>query len=157
MLKKPKMWRQRYIPYEISDISSDELLYRDETLMVTRWDPINPRIDFHKGVSYYFFDKGVKISKLYNGMGEFIKYYCDIIEIEYKCEQDEYIFKDLLIDVTIKPDGRVRVLDLDEFSDALAQDLITKEQAIGALKKADELLKLIYSEEFPFSELEKDY
>lgn len=151
------MWRQRFIPYEIKDISDDELLYRDEDLMVTRWDPINPRIDFNKGVSYYFFDRGVKVSKLYNKNGEFLKYYCDIMEFEHNKQSDEYYFRDLLIDVTIKPDGKVRVLDLDELADALAQDLITKEQAIYGLKKADELLKLIYADEFPFSELEKDY
>lgn len=156
-MKKPKMYRQRYIPYEIVDISSDELLYRDDNLLVTRWEPINPRIDFHKGISYVFLDRGVKISKLFNENDEFLKYYCDIIEVEYRPQNDEYIFKDLLVDVTIKPDGRIRVLDLDELAEAFKKELITKEQLTDSLKKTDEFLKMIYKNEFPPSELLKEY
>ena len=36
-MKKPTLLRRRYIPYELVDISDDELLYRSDELLVTRW------------------------------------------------------------------------------------------------------------------------
>lgn len=156
-MNKPTIWRKRYIPEEIKDISSDELLYRDENLIVTHWDPIRPRIDFKKGTSYLFLDKGIKISKLFDERGNFLKYYIDIIEYDYNKENDEYILKDLLIDVTIKPDGSIKVLDLDELAEAFEKGLITKQQLLNSLNKTDELLKMIYSGEFPPSEVLKEY
>lgn len=95
--KKPKMWRKRYIPYEIINISQDEVLYRDDRLIVTRWETIHPRADFQKGISFIFLDEGIKISKLYKENGEFFKYYCDIIDVVYNSEEDEYVFIDLLL------------------------------------------------------------
>lgn len=154
---KPKMWRQRYIPYEIVDLSNDEILYRDNKLLVTKWKVIHPHTDIQNGISYIFLDKGLKISKHYDENGEFVKYYCDIMEIEYKAEEDTYIFKDLLIDVKITPDKQAKLVDFDELAEALEKDLITKEQAIDALKKLDYLLKIIYSDEFPPIEVNKDW
>lgn len=158
ILEKPKLWRQRFIPCEMIDISRDEVLYRDDKFMVTRWEPINPRKDFQKGISYYFLDKGIKVNKLFNGYGEFIKYYCDIFEYEYHHEEDEYIFRDLLVDVTVTPDEKVKILDIDELADALETSLITKAQAVDALKKLNELLLMVYLNKFPPEELSKyDY
>jgi hypothetical protein len=37
--------------YLSSKLSKDEIMFLDEDIMVTRWDPINPRMDFAKGYS----------------------------------------------------------------------------------------------------------
>lgn len=40
-----RMLRKRFIPNEVIDISSDEILRRDDNLLVTKWLPIHPRGD----------------------------------------------------------------------------------------------------------------
>ena len=59
-----------------------------------------------------------------------------------------YTMEDLLIDITVEPDGSVHILDLDEAADAFARGLITGEDLTLALRAADELLKTIASGEF---------
>jgi predicted RNA-binding protein associated with RNAse of E/G family len=147
--KKPIILRQRFIPYEIVDISSDELLYRDEELLITRWKAIRPRNDFSSGVSYTFLKDGFKVGRFYSAEGEFLFWYCDIIEVKKDEELDQYTLVDLLIDIKVMPDGRVRLLDADELAAAAEQSLVTMEQVCSALRKMDHLLVTIYSGNFP--------
>ena len=42
-MKKPIVLRKRFIPFEVVDISHDELLFRNESLLVTKWTAIKPR------------------------------------------------------------------------------------------------------------------
>ncbi|MDP4182789.1 MAG: DUF402 domain-containing protein [Bacillota bacterium] len=148
-MKKPTILRKRFIPFETVDISGDELVYRDDALIITKWKVIKPRTDIDRGVSFAFLKDGYKISRFYNPSGNFVYWYCDIIEVEYDEEKDTYTLVDLLVDVKIFPDGQVRILDIDEISEALDENIITKEQASNALKKLDNLLKIIYDGEFP--------
>lgn len=146
---KPSIYRKRYIPFEISDISGDELLYRDKNLLVTRWKPIRPRMDISGGISCAFLEDGYKIGRFFKPDGEFAYWYCDIIDIEYDCAKDTYTLVDLIVDIKVMPDGRYEVLDAGELADAMESGLITKEQACGALRKLDTVLKMIYRNEFP--------
>ncbi|OGO83089.1 MAG: hypothetical protein A2Y21_06945 [Clostridiales bacterium GWC2_40_7] len=148
-MKKPVLLRKRFIPYEIIDISSDDLLFRDERLLVTRWKAIKPRTDFYGGISYTFLDEGIKLARFYNEQGIFLYWYCDIIDVLYNEERDEYTFLDLLVDVKILPGGAIRVLDTEELAEALEKGLVTLEQACRALRTLDRVLKLIYDNKFP--------
>ncbi len=58
-----KMFRRRFIPDEIVDISSDKLIKIKPNYLITEWIPINPREDFKSGYSYAFFEYGFKISR----------------------------------------------------------------------------------------------
>ena len=82
-MKKPIIHRKRYIPDEVVDITGDELVYRDEDLLITRWKPIRERSDISGGISYTFLKEGYKISKFIGPSGEFIYWYCDIINVVY--------------------------------------------------------------------------
>ena len=148
-MKKPTILRKRFIPYETVDISGDELLYRDNSLLITRWDSIRPRDDFNSGVSYTFLDEGYKVGRFYSAQGTFLYWYCDIIDVEYDKNNDKYLLTDLLVDIKLMPDGALRVLDTDELAQALEQGLITVEQVCSALKKLNKVLKLIYDGQFP--------
>jgi predicted RNA-binding protein associated with RNAse of E/G family len=148
-MSNPQILRKRYIPCETTDISSDELLYRDEDIIITRWNPIKPRKDFSRGISFTFLKEGYKISKFFDKGGDFIYWYCDIIDVEYDCKKDVYTLNDLLIDVKILPDGTVYILDCDELAEALENSLITQVQALNALRRMDKLLKMIYNGDFP--------
>ncbi|HHW00576.1 MAG TPA: DUF402 domain-containing protein [Clostridiaceae bacterium] len=148
-MKKPTILRKRFIPYEIVDISGDELLYRDDDLLITKWYSIKPRSDFSSGVSYTFLNEGYKVRRFYSAQGIFLYWYCDIIDVEYDKENDKYILTDLLVDIKLMPDGALRVLDTDELAQALEQGLITVQQGCCALKKLDKILKMIYDGQFP--------
>lgn len=138
-----KIFRKRYIPNEIVDISGDEVIYRDDEKIITKWLPINPRDDIGKGESYTYLSKGWKISKFYRKDGSFKFYYCDIISYDYIEVEDKYIITDLLIDVIVHLDGRYEILDEDELEEALESGLITKEIAKEAKTKLNSLLEII--------------
>lgn len=148
-MKKPVLLRKRYIPNEVVDISSDDLLFRDDELLVTKWTAIKPRNDIQGGISYTFLKEGFKLGKFYSLNGEFLYWYCDIIDVFYEDKTDTYTMDDLLVDVKLLPDGTIKVLDADELADALEQKLVTPEQVCTALKKLDKVLKLIYDGKFP--------
>lgn len=146
---KPRILRKRFIPDEVVDISRDELIYRDEELIITKWKTIRPRKDFSNGISFAFTKEGYKISKFYTEKGEFLYWYCDIIDAHYDASDDTYTLEDLLVDVKVLPDGTLIVMDVEEIADALEQSIITQAQAIDALRKLDKLLRLIYDKSFP--------
>jgi len=50
--------------------------------------------------------------------------------------EDRYIFRDLFIDVVVPMDGRhYRLLDLDEFADAIDNGSLSVEQVTDALRR----------------------
>ena len=147
MLVEMKILRKRYIPDEIVDISKDEVILKTENLIVTKWTPIKPRPDIGMGISYTMLDKGWKISKFFDKSGNFIYWYCDIID--YKFEDDTYTLIDLLIDLKIFSDGKYEILDREELDEALNENIITKEQYEDALSKLQELLDVVKSGKFP--------
>ena len=77
-----------------------------------------------------------------------VYWYCDIIDTEYNKEDNTYIFHDLLIDILLRPNGSIEVVDLDELGDLLDEGKITPNICSKALKTADNLLKLMYSNQF---------
>ena len=142
-----KIYRKRYIPNEIIDISGDKVESVSEDLLVTSWLPIHPRNDVAFGMSYTYLKKGWKISKFYDKDKNFLYWYCDIIDAQIKDE--EYILVDLLVDIKVYPDGRYEILDEEELDEALNQGLITKEQKDEALNQLNALLETIKKGEFP--------
>ncbi|NLK87871.1 MAG: DUF402 domain-containing protein [Clostridiaceae bacterium] len=148
-MSKPTVLRRRYIPYEIVDISEDELLFRSEELLVTKWTAIKPRPDFYGGISFTFLKKGYKIGRFYDKDNNFLYWYCDILEVQYDQDRDTYTLNDLLVDIKLYPGGRVEVLDVDELAQALETGLISPQQTAASLRIFDELLKMIYSRRFP--------
>jgi len=148
-MKKPTVFRKRYIPSEIVDISGDELVFRSEDLLVTRWKPIKNRSDISGGMSYTFLKEGYKVSKFLGPEGEFKYWYCDIINVDYDEETDKYVLTDLLLDVKIMPDGSVLVLDVDEVAEAMEKGIISKEEACTSLRILAKILEMAYSGNFP--------
>jgi predicted RNA-binding protein associated with RNAse of E/G family len=148
-MNKPSIFRTRFIPFETVDISSDEMLFRDEELLITRWKAIKPRKDISGGISYTFLKEGIKISRFYDADKKFAYWYCDIIDVKYDIDSDSYTLIDLLLDVKLMPDGTMKVLDADELAIALEEGLITQEQACSSLKKMDSILQKVYKGSFP--------
>ena len=57
--------------------------------------------------------------------GNFVYYYCDIIDTSFDENEKKYIFSDLLADVIVYKDGRVKVVDLGEIAEALENNLVS--------------------------------
>ncbi len=147
-MSQTQLYRKRIIPEECILLKDDIILYQDSDIIVTKWRALKPKKDLHHGFSCYFLKDGFKISKFYYADDSLLYWYCDIISHTYDPETDTYVFTDLLADVILFPDGRIKVVDLDEVADALASGAITAEQAEDALHKQSRLLNLIYRNEF---------
>ncbi len=76
-------------------------------------------------------------------------WYVDLVKVEQ--HEDTYIIRDLYIDIIVPTDGRhSRMLDLDEFADALAEGTISLPDAIDGLRRWQRFLDTyLYSGRWP--------
>jgi len=146
-MEYPKLVRRRLIPFETVPLKDDKIVFMKEDIIVTHWDVLKPRKDFQKGISCYFIKEGYKISRFMDKDGGLVYFYCDIVETDYDEEENTYIFTDLLADVIIYPDGRVKVVDLGEIAEAMEKKLIDGEMVKKALLRLDKLLDIVYRED----------
>lgn len=147
-MARPRLFRRRYIPDENIELKDDIILDIKPGLIITSWNVLKPRRDISRGVSAYFTDKGVKVSKVFDNAGQLVYWYCDIIETHYNEQDNTYTFNDLLIDVIIYPDGQVEVVDMDEFADAMEQGILNVGTIAHAMRATDNLLHTIYEGHF---------
>ena len=144
MADKPILYRKRLIPNECIRLDQDEVLFRSDQVLVTRWHTIRPKKDLDHGVSCFLLEKGWKISRFLTRENELICWYCDIMDYTYEAETDTYIFTDLLADVLLYPSGDISVVDLDEIAEALEQRLLEQRQVCLCMRRLDALLREIY-------------
>lgn len=143
-----QLYRKRLIPNECILLKDDIILFQDEHHIVTKWNTLKPKHNLDHGVSCYFLDYGVKVSKFYNQQNEMLSWYCDIIDFVYDAKDNSYCFTDLLADVIVYPDGFVKVVDLDELADANEEGLLSIEQLNLSLRHLSKLLEKIYKGKF---------
>ena len=143
-----KLFRRRFIPEEIVELKDDKILSMDKNnnIIITKWNVLKPRNDIDHGISAYFINDGIKVSKIFNSDGNLVYWYCAIIETVH--DNNTYTFNDLLIDIIIHPDGKVEVVDMDEFADVMENGILTNNTIAKALRCANSLLKDIYSGNF---------
>lgn len=146
------LFRKRFIPNDFVHLKDDIILATDDNLIITKWRPLRPKKNMSGGVSAYYLNHGIKVSKIYDKNEKFLYWYCDIVQYKPGPNPNSLIFEDLLIDVVVFEDGSIRILDIDELADALKFHLITEKEAEKALRILDFLLKLIYQD--GFSELQ---
>ena len=147
-MSRPRLFRRRFIPDENIELKDDMILALEPNLIITSWNVLKPRRDISRGVSAYFIDNGIKVSKVFDNAGQMVYWYCDIIETHYDEKENIYTFNDLLIDVVVYPDGQVEVLDMDEFADAMEQGILSVGTIAHAMRATDDLLHTIYAGEF---------
>lgn len=144
----PELYRRRFIPDELIPLKDDTILLYSQDLILTKWNTLHPRHDIARGISAYYPDKGLKISKVLDKDDHLVYWYCDVIQIKNNPQNNTVIIEDLLIDVILYEDGTIKILDIDELADALDKKLITQAEAIYALRTLDSLLKIIYQGHF---------
>lgn len=76
-------------------------------------------------------------------------WYVDLVTVEAR--GDRFTFRDLYIDVMVPMDGRsYRMLDLDEYADALAEGTVSREVAIDGLRRWQRFLdRHLHAERWP--------
>lgn len=144
----PTLYRKRLIPEECVLLKDDVVLSCTDEIIVTKWNALKPKKDLHHGYSCYFLKEGCKVSKFYREDNSLLYWYCDIVDYEYKKEENCLIVTDLLADVMIYPDGFVKVVDIDEMVICLNEQKISLEQLKRSLTQLDKLLQIIYNGQF---------
>lgn len=144
----PTLFRKRLIPNECVELKDDEILHLDDHLIVTKWQTLKPRTDFHHGYSCYFLDDGIKVSKFLKEDGSLYYWYCDIITYEKNEIYNTMTFIDLLADVTVDADNRMNVLDIDELCEAKEKNMITDKQFFISVKQLGSLITTIQRGDF---------
>lgn len=144
----PKLYRKRFIPEELTLLDRDRIITANDDIIVTEWQSIKPRKDFSRGCSVYYLKQGFKVSEFIKENGELLYYYCDIIEPVFNRVENSVVVCDLLADVVIEPDGRVKVLDIGEIAEALDTGILDSALAKLALRRLDCLLDIVYNGRF---------
>lgn len=142
------LYRKRYVPDEMIYLKDDQILTQSENMIITKWNTLKPRRDISHGISVYFMDKGYKVSKIYNSVGEIVYWYCDIIITKKVPSENKIIFEDMMIDVIVYENGSVKVVDTVEMADALDSGIVSPAEVSQSLRSLDELLSIIYSNNF---------
>ena len=144
MSNELQIYRKRLIPEECILLKDDIIVEQNEDYILTKWKTLNPKTTFSHGCSCYYLKEGFKISKVFDSADRLVYWYCDIIETEYRPNENTYIFHDLLIDVLIYPDKHVEVVDLDEFADFTENLTLPAPLLAKALRQTNNLLRFIY-------------
>lgn len=119
METQPILYRKRLIPSECFELKDDQILYRDDRIIVTKWNTIRPKKDLDHGYSCYFMKRDSRSAAFTGHENQHVCWYCDIIDTAYDAELNAYTFTDLLVDVILTPDGSIKVVDVDELADAM--------------------------------------
>lgn len=147
-MKELTLYRKRLIPNECIPLKDDILVSRNEDVIVTKWNTLNPKTAFRYGASCYFLKRGIKVSKFYRADDSLFCWYCDIVRYDFSEKDAVLTVTDLLADVILYPDGSMKVADLDELAEAFEQGLISSGELTLSLKQLNDLLTTIYEDRF---------
>ncbi len=148
MILNPVLYRRRLIPNECILLKDDVILSCTDNMILTKWNALRPKKELHHGFSAYFLKEHIKVSKFCKEDNTFMYWYCDVVDYETDESAGTVTSIDLCVDVVVYPDGRLKVLDLDELVQARREGLLTQGQLERALLATGDLLDDIYHERF---------
>lgn len=148
MILNPVLYRRRLIPNECILLKDDVILSCTDNMILTKWNALRPKKELHHGFSAYFLKEHIKVSKFCKEDNTFMYWYCDVVDYETDESAGTVTSIDLCVDVVVYPDGRLKVLDLDELVQARREGLLTQGQLEYALLATGDLLDDIYHERF---------
>jgi len=143
-MNHPILYRKRFIPNECIELKDDVILKLDDSVIITKWKALKKRCDISSGYSCYYLKEGYKLSKFLKADNSLLCWYFDIITYEHDIESNCITVIDLLADVIIYPNGKMKIADLDELSDAYEKKLIDENLLKKSLLSLNRLLNEIY-------------
>ena len=93
-------------------------------------------------LEFFDYNSKIKLTTFYDDNLEIIEWYFDISK-ELGKENNIPYHEDLYLDVVVKPDGKIILLDEDELEEALKQNEITKEEYETSYKEANNLISIL--------------
>lgn len=148
MERVPVLYRKRIIPDECIELRDDVVLRCDDSVIVTCWKALHPKKDLARGYSCYYLNRGIKVSRFIDHRGGLMYWYCDIVDYDFSPDRSVLTVTDLLADVLLYPDGRLKVVDLDELAQAFHEKRIDDACIERTLIRLSRLLEIIYSRQF---------
>lgn len=105
-------------------------------------DKICLKNDNYKWVQFYDYRAKVCLTAIYNHKNEIVEWYFDVAKKIGKENSIPYE-DDLYLDIVIKPDGAVILLDENELEDAFARHEISKAEYDEAYETVNDLMKKV--------------
>lgn len=147
----------RRLPHQV-DVFRQEVLHEDRGLIVTR-GPFKTSASLkaqapwftaseYRAIWFIFEGAWYDLGKIYALSGELQGYYCDIIRPAKRTLEGLEI-EDLILDLWVFPDGHWKVLDEEEFEEALRRGWLEEELAARARDELQKLLEDVISGRFP--------
>lgn len=110
----------------------------------------------YKWLEFYNYNSKVMMTAMYNEKNEIIEWYFDITRKIGK-ENGKPYQDDLYLDVVLRPNGEILLLDEDELKDAFDRKEMTKEEFDDAYKISNDLIKKIKGKEKELKEFTDMY
>jgi hypothetical protein len=126
----------------------------DDELLIERHDP--DRLFGPTARIYYLINRGLGVAEGINlpPPDDGWKWYIHLADHYFDSARGCWLMKDLFVDILVGGDDRQsRVIDLDEFAQALDIGLIDSTQASAILRRTDSTLTAIAKGQFPFPEI----
>lgn len=105
----------------------------------------------HSLKKYMFYGEYFTILELFDSGGNVLGYYSDISTPLEKNHDDEYELRDLILDLWVFPDGRVKELDWDEFVLAERRQVISTRLAGIARRTLKRIVAETQAGKFPYA------
>lgn len=144
---------KRYIQKSIvSDIFNGTcaLLYIDQVREPVQWDFPNESVSVcQKGMKWLQLipeGESYAITAMLNANDDVNLWYVDVIDGIGEDNDGVYYFIDLYVDVIFRPDGTIKIDDIDELENAVQMGDISTEQFEKALSVKDRILETLYSD-----------
>lgn len=110
----------------------------------------------YKWLEFYNYSSKVRLTAIYDENNEIIEWYFDIAK-EIGKENGIPYEDDMYLDVVLRPNGEIILLDEDELKEALDEQIITKKEFDNAYNVANDLMKKIEGKETELKEFTDRY
>ena len=102
-------------------------------------------------LEYYWLDRWYNVFRFAHPSGELRNFYCNV-NVPPRFDGEILSYVDLDLDILVEPDLSYRILDLEDFETNAKLYRYPDELQANARQAVDELVRMIQSREFPFTE-----
>lgn len=102
-------------------------------------------------LEFYWLDRWYNVFRFAKPDGQLRNYYCNV-NVPPTFADGVLSYIDLDLDILVEPDFSYRIVDTEEFEQNVAAQNYSAEVQVNARKALDELVSLIETKQFPFSD-----
>lgn len=102
-------------------------------------------------LEFYWLDRWYNVFRFAKPDGQLRNYYCNV-NVPPTFADGVLSYIDLDLDILVEPDFSYRIVDTEEFEQNVAAQNYSADVQVNARKALDELVSLIETKQFPFSD-----